>query len=298
MGRDINIIKEGIRRSRFDNALDSWRRFKANKAAYVSLYILVILFLVALFAPYITPYNPYEFDLRKAFTPPSIEHPFGMDEMGRDILSRVIEGSRYSIGIAIASVMLGASIGLILGLISGYYGRWIDHIIQRFTDALLSFPTLLLAIALIAVLGVGVTNLIISVGVSTVPIYIRLVRGLVIQERSRDYITAVKLIGKGDGYIIFKHILPNIISPVIIQSTYYLGLTILIASGMGFLGLGVQPPIPEWGSMIGSGRTYIFSSPHVVLYPGLFILVTALAFNLLGDGLRDALDPRMRYIGG
>ncbi len=276
---------------------DWWRIFKANKVAYVSLYILIAITLISLFADFIAPYSPYQFDIKRAREPPSLEHPFGLDEIGRDLLSRVIYGGRYSIGIAYAAVLLGSSLGVILGMISGYYGGVIDDIIQRFTDALLSLPTILLAIALVTVLGVGVTSLIVAVGISTVPIYIRLTRGLVLQVRNMDYVVAAKILGKRDSYIIMRHILPNIASPIIVQSTYYLGLTILIASGLGFLGLGVPPPTPEWGAMIGRGREFLISSPHIVAFPGIFILITALCFNLIGDGLRDALDPKMaKYI--
>ncbi len=282
---------------RFKELREAWIRFKANKAALISLYVIVALTLASLFAEFIMPYDPYAFDIQRALEPPSLEHPFGLDNLGRDILSRIILGGRYSIGIAYAAVLLGSAIGVVLGLISGYYSRWVDDVIQRFTDALLSLPTLILAIALVTVMGPGVTSLIIAIGISTVPVYIRLTRGLVLQERNMDYVLAAKILGKSDVYIMFRHILPNIASPILVQSTYYIGLTILIASGLGFLGLGVQPPTPEWGTMIGTGRSYLTSAPHVITFPGLFILITSLAFNLLGDGLRDALDPRMaKYI--
>ncbi len=292
MVEGAEVVIERLRKARRQQIKLMWLRFKVNKAALISLYILVFLTVIAILAPYITPHDPYAFDLKHALEPPSLSYLFGRDEMGRDILSRIILGSRYSLGIAFLSVLIGGGSGLVLGLISGYYGGWIDNIIQRITDALLSFPTLILAIALVAVIGVGVTNVALSVGISTIPVYIRLTRGLVLQVKNQDYVIAARVLGKSHSYIIFKHILPNVISPVIVQSTYYMGLTILIASGLGFLGLGVQPPTPEWGTMIGTGRTYLFSSPHIVVFPGLFILITALCFNLIGDGLRDALDPR------
>jgi ABC-type dipeptide/oligopeptide/nickel transport system permease subunit len=275
---------------------EMWEALKANRAAYVSLYIVGALVIMAIMGFLVTPYNPYDFDLSRARMPPSISHPFGTDELGRDILSRILAGARYTIGISVASVALGVLIGVILGLVSGYLGGLWDTIIQRIVDIMLAFPTILLAIALVASLGQGVASLIIAIAVSTFPVYARLVRGVVLQIVSEDYIAAAKLLGKSSTYIMFKHVLPNSVSAIIVQATYYMGLSILLASALGFLGLGVPPPTPEWGSMIGSGRTYLFSSPHIVVFPGLFIMISALSFNLLGDGLRDALDPRTRVL--
>jgi peptide/nickel transport system permease protein len=275
---------------------EMWEALKANRAAYVSLYIVGALVIMAIMGSLVTPYNPYDFDLSRARMPPSISHPFGTDELGRDILSRILAGARYTIGISVASVALGVLIGVILGLVSGYLGGLWDIIIQRIVDVMLAFPTILLAIALVASLGQGVASLIIAIAVSTFPVYARLVRGVVLQIVSEDYIAAAKLLGKSSTYIMFKHVLPNSVSAIIVQATYYMGLSILLASALGFLGLGVPPPTPEWGSMIGSGRTYLFSSPHIVVFPGLFIMISALSFNLLGDGLRDALDPRTRVL--
>jgi ABC-type dipeptide/oligopeptide/nickel transport system permease subunit len=275
---------------------EMWEALKANRAAYVSLYIVGALVIIAIMGSLVTPYNPYDFDLSRARMPPSISHPFGTDELGRDILSRILAGARYTIGISVASVALGVLIGVILGLVSGYLGGLWDIIIQRIVDVMLAFPTILLAIALVASLGQGVASLIIAIAVSTFPVYARLVRGVVLQIVSEDYIAAAKLLGKSSTYIMIKHVLPNSVSAIIVQATYYMGLSILLASALGFLGLGVPPPTPEWGSMIGSGRTYLFSSPHIVVFPGLFIMISALSFNLLGDGLRDALDPRTRVL--
>jgi peptide/nickel transport system permease protein len=275
---------------------EMWEALKANRAAYVSLYIVGALVIMAIMGSLVTPYNPYDFDLSRARMPPSILHPFGTDELGRDILSRILAGARYTIGISVASVALGVLIGVILGLVSGYLGGLWDTIIQRIVDVMLAFPTILLAIALVASLGQGVASLIIAIAVSTFPVYARLVRGVVLQIVSEDYIAAAKLLGKSSTYIMIKHVLPNSVSAIIVQATYYMGLSILLASALGFLGLGVPPPTPEWGSMIGSGRTYLFSSPHIVVFPGLFIMISALSFNLLGDGLRDALDPRTRVL--
>ncbi|MEM4970912.1 MAG: ABC transporter permease [Sulfolobales archaeon] len=275
---------------------EMWEALKANRAAYASLYIVAFLIFIAIFGPLIAPYNPYDFDLSRARMPPSPAHIFGTDELGRDILSRILAGARYTIGISIASVALGVLIGVILGLLSGYLGGLWDTVIQRIVDVMLAFPTILLAIALVASLGQGVISLIIAIAVSTFPVYARLVRGVVLQVVGEDYIAAARLLGKGSVYIMFKHVLPNTMSAIVVQATYYMGLSILLASALGFLGLGVPPPTPEWGSMIGSGRTYLFSSPHIVVFPGLFIMIAALSFNLLGDGLRDALDPRARAL--
>jgi len=288
--RILREIEEAKRKRR----REIWETFKSNKAAYISLYIVGFLIFIALFGPVIAPYNPYDFDLSKAKMPPSLSHPFGTDELGRDILSRIFVGARYTIGISLASVAIGAFIGVLLGLFSGYMrGLW-DTIIQRIVDVMLAFPTILLAIALVASLGQGVLSLIIAIAVSTFPVYVRLTRGVVLQIVGEDYIAAAKMLGRSSLYIMFRHVLPNSLSPIIVQSTYYMGSSILIASSLGFLGLGVPPPTPEWGSMIGSGRTYLFSSPHIVVFPGLFIMIAVLSFNLIGDGLRDALDPKMR----
>ncbi|HWQ16382.1 MAG TPA: ABC transporter permease [Sulfolobales archaeon] len=275
---------------------EMWEIFKSNRAAYVSLYVVGLMIFIAIFGSLLTPYNPYDFDLSRARQPPSLAHPFGTDELGRDILSRILEGAKYTIGISIASVLLGVVIGVILGLASGYLGGLWDTVIQRIVDVMLAFPTVLLAIALVASLGQGVVSLIIAIAISTFPVYARLVRGVVLQVVSEDYIAAARLLGKGKIYIMFRHVLPNSISPIVVQATYYMGLSILLASALGFLGLGVPPPTPEWGAMIGSGRTYLFSSPHIVVFPGIFIMISALSFNLLGDGLRDALDPKARAL--
>lgn len=290
----LSKILDKVEEARKRRLKEMWYVFKSNRVAYVSLFILITMCLLALVGSFITPYDPYDFDLSRVRQPPSIKHLLGTDELGRDILSRVIAGAKYTLGISIISVVLGALIGVVIGLISGYFGGYVDSVIQRVVDVALAFPTVLLAIALITSLGSGITSLIIAISVSTFPVYARLVRGVVLQVISEDYIAAVKLLGKSSWYIMFKHVLPNITTPIVVQSTYYMGLAILLTSALGFLGLGVPPPTPEWGSMIGGGRVYLFSSPHIVVAPGLFIMVTALAFNLVGDGLRDALDPKSR----
>ncbi len=226
--------------------------------------------------------------------PPSLENPLGTDYLGRDILARLYYGARLSLAIGFLAVAIGLGLGVPLGAISGYYGGWADLIIQRVADILLSFPGCLLALSLVAILGIGLQNVIISVGISAVPSFIRLVRGSVLTIRELTYVEAAHSVGTHDGRIIIRHVLPNAATPVIVQATLNLGTAILTAAGLGFLGLGVQPPTPEWGTMLGEGRNYIFSNPNMATFPGLAIFFAVIGFNLLGDGLRDALDPRMK----
>lgn len=234
--------------------------------------------------------------MSKSLLPPGLEHLLGTDEQGRDILSRIIYGSRYTLLIAFGATALGALVGVPLGLVSGYFGGKVDYVLQRVTDVLLALPGFLLALAFIAVLGTGVLNVIVSVGIYFIPIYIRLVRGSVLQIREIEYVLASRQLGLSSFKILYKHILPNAMAPVVVQTTLNLGVAVLFASGLGFLGLGVPPPKPEWGTMLGTARAYIFYAPHAVTFPGLAIFLTILSFNFLGDALRDALDPRMRGV--
>jgi len=226
--------------------------------------------------------------------PPSLKHPLGTDELGRSILGRIIYGSRVSLLIAVGVVSVGVIIGIPLGLVSGYYGGKVDFVIQRITDTLLAFPGFLLALGLVAILGIGLKNTMISIGISMVPIYIRLVRGCVLSVREEVYVEAARAVGTRDVVILLRHILPNVMVPVIVQTSLSMGTAILFAAGLGFLGIGVQPPTPEWGAMLGSARSYLFTAPHVATFPGIAIFLAVLSFNLFGDGLRDALDPRFR----
>jgi ABC-type dipeptide/oligopeptide/nickel transport system permease subunit len=289
-------LLDRIREARRRRLKEQWNVFKSNRLAYLSLFTLLFIALIAIIGPLIAPHDPYEFDLSKARSLPSLEHPFGTDELGRDILSRILVGARYTFGVSIVSVMVGASIGTLLGLISGYKGGLWDTVIQRVNDVLLAFPTILLAIALVAFIGQGVHSLVIAIAVSSMPVYVRLVRASVLQVASEDYVVAARMLGLSEWRIMVKHILPNVIAPVIVQLSYHMGLAVLIASALGFLGLGVPPPTPEWGAMIGSGRIYLFSSTHIVFFPGLAISVTVIAFNMVGDGLRESLDPRVRAL--
>ncbi len=284
---------------RFERArafLDIWQRFRRHSAAMVGLLILLGFAALAIAAPLLTPYDPIRQDLSQTLVPPSLAHPLGIDFLGRDILARILYGTRLSLVIGFLAVAIGLAVGVPLGAISGYYGRWADMIIQRIADILLSFPGFLLALSLVAALGVGLQNVIISVGIGAIPSFIRIVRGSVLSIREQTYVEAARAIGARDVVIIFRHVLLNALAPVIVQATLNLGTAILVAAGLGFLGLGVQPPTPEWGAMLGEGRQYIFSAPYMATFPGLAIFLAVLGFNLLGDGLRDALDPRLRVL--
>jgi len=271
-----------------------WAKLRRNKAALFGSILILIYLITALLAPTLFPGNPSAPNLMKSLERSSMEHPLGTDELGRSILGRIIYGSRVSLLIAIGVVCVGLLVGVPLGLISGYYGGKVDFGIQRVTDTLLAFPGFLLALALVAVLGVGLKNTIISVGISMVPIYIRLVRGCTLSVKEQTYVEAARAMGTRDVTILIRHILPNVMAPITIQTSLGMGMGILFAAGLGFLGVGVQPPTPEWGTMLSSGRAYLFNAPHVATFPGIAIFFAVLGFNLSGDGLRDILDPRFK----
>ncbi|HBQ86761.1 MAG TPA: ABC transporter permease [Syntrophomonas sp.] len=273
---------------------DFVKRFKRNKAAVAGLTILVILMLVAIFAPYIAPYDPYDAQMQIALQQPSAQHLLGCDELGRDVLSRIIYGARISLRVGLEAVAIALGIGIFLGALAGYYGGWIDLLIMRVMDVMLAFPSILLAIAFMAVLGRGIDNAVIAIGIVSIPEYARIVRGSVLSVKENDYVMAARAIGNSNNGIIFRHILPNIIAPIVVRATLGISSAILDTAALGFLGLGVKPPDAEWGTMLGMGRGYIWNATHLLTYPGLAITTTVLAFNLMGDGLRDALDPRLR----
>lgn len=265
-----------------------------NRGAVIGL-VIIGLFVVSSFAaPIITSKSPTETSLPNRLQPASWEHPLGTDELGRDLFTRMLYGGRISLGIGLISVAIGIVIGVPIGALSGYYGGKIDIVVQRFIDIMIAFPGILLAIVVVTVLGVGVTNVMIATGIASVPIYARLVRGSVLAAKEQSYVAAARAAGIGDLSIIFRHILPNTIAPVIVQSTFQIATAILWAAGLGFLGLGAQAPTPEWGAILSNGRQYIRTAHHLTTFPGLAILFMVIGFNLVGDGLRDALDPKTR----
>ena len=270
------------------------KRFLRSPSAMAGLIIVTLLILAGLFAPLLTPYDPAQQDLRSVLQAPSLSHPLGTDQLGRDVLARILFGARLTLFIGAFAVAVGLIIGVPLGVISGFYRGTVDLVIQRVMDLMLSFTSFLLALTLVALLGVGLTNVIVAVGISTIPRFARLVRSSVMSIREVSYIEASLALGTPSLRVLWRHVLPNAMAPVIVQATLSMGATILTAAGLGFLGLGVQPPTPEWGAMLGEGRNYIFSQPSVTTFPGLAIFLAVVGFNLLGDGLRDALDPQLR----
>ncbi|WP_229683056.1 nickel transporter permease [Virgibacillus oceani] len=274
--------------------IDSAMRIVKSKTSFIGLCIILILILTAIFAPLIATHSPTAQDIINRYQPPSSEHFLGTDELGRDIFSRIVHGSRISIQIGVIAVGIAMIIGVLLGGVAGYFGRWIDQIIMRIIDIMMAFPSILLAIALVAVLGPGLTNAMIAVGIVGIPQFARIVRSAVLSIKETEYIEAAKSIGAKHGRVLMQHVLPNCVAPIIVQTTLSIGTAILDAAGLSFLGLGAQPPTPEWGAMLSDGQAAIQNAPWVVAFPGLAIFFVVLGFNLLGDGLRDALDPRLK----
>lgn len=271
-----------------------WKKFIRNKSALIGFTLIMILIMIAVFGPYLTPYEPNAQNYDRLLVGPSAEHWFGTDHHGRDIFTRIIHGMSITLRVGFSSVLMGMTIGVSLGVLSGYYGKWVDTIIMRFMDVLLAFPGILLALAIVSVLGGSINNVIISVGIFSIPVFARISRGSTLEIRELEYIEAVKALGASDLRIIGGHILPNIMSPIIVQATLNIATSVLTASGLSFLGMGAQPPTPEWGAMLSDGRNYMWDAPHVATIPGLAIVVVVLAFNIFGDGLRDALDPKTK----
>lgn len=265
---------------------------KKNPGFFLSAGILVFFILAAIFAGYIAPHDPEKANLELRLKEPCREFPLGTDHMGRCILSRIIFGARISLSVGLLVVSSALALGLAVGSLSGYYGGWADEAVMRIVDAFLAFPSLLLALGIAGLFGAGFTNLVIALIVVDWAGYARLARSSVISVKEQDYIKASKGLGVGDMHVIVHHVIPNIISPLIVMATIGMGYVILSAAGLSFLGFGVQPPTPEWGSMLNEGKIYIRSAPYIMIFPGIAIMITVLAFNYLGDELRDLLDPR------
>jgi peptide/nickel transport system permease protein len=270
-------------------------RFFQNKLAVIGGVFTLLLILMAVFAPFVAPHSPSEQDYAKFLQNPSAANIMGTDELGRDIFSRIIYGARVSIQAGIISVGIALLIGIPIGLFSGYYRGVLDeYVVMRFTDALLSFPPLVLALSLAAVLGAGLQNAMIAIGIIFTPNFIRLVRGEVLSQREREYVTAAKASGISDIKIMFRHIFPNCLPPILVQATLSIAAAIISEASLSYLGLGTQPPTPSWGAMLSMGQGYLKDAPWISLFPGLFIFLTVLSINLFGDGLRDALDPKLK----
>ncbi|MGX6444712.1 nickel transporter permease [Neobacillus sp. K501] len=273
---------------------EAWLSFCKNRLALIGLGIVIFFIILAIIAPVIAPYSFKEQDLTKRLLAPSSEHWFGTDDFGRDIFSRVVYGARISLWVGFFSVLGSVVLGTALGIISGYYGRWVDAIISRIFDIMLAFPSILLAIAVVAILGPSLQNALIAIAVINIPNFGRLVRSKVLSVKQEEYIMAARAVGMKDSRILFRHILPNSISPVIVQATLAIATAIIEAAALGFLGMGAQAPTPEWGKMLSDSKQYLMQAPWTLFFPGMAIMLTVLGFNLMGDGLRDVLDPKMK----
>lgn len=274
---------------------NAWNKIKRNKTAMVGLFIVIIMMLLVVFADILAPYDPNELSLGNTYLKPgSPGHIFGTDEFGRDLLSRIIYGSRISILVAVGATFVGATIGVLLGLVSGYAGGILDTIIMRIMDGMMAFPFILLSIILMTILGTGVFNVILAVGIANIPNFARVVRGQVHVVKNEDYCKAVIGIGASHSRLLFRHILPNTLSPIIVYATLNTAGSIISEAALSFLGLGIAPPTASWGNILRSGKEALNTSPHIATISGIFILLTVLGFNLLGDGIRDVLDPKMK----
>lgn len=273
---------------------DSFRRLIRNRLAVFGAFVVALISFMAVFGPVITPYDPNGMDFTVRFASPSLAHPFGTDDFGRDILARIIYGARVSLLVGVVAVGLAATLGTTLGLLSGYGSRLLDEVIMRAMDVLYAFPAILLALAIMAALGRGVTNAMIAIGIVYIPIFARLTRGAVLGVRNQEFVVAARTLGAGDARILVQHILPNVLAPVIVETSLSLAFAILAEAALSFFGLGTQPPDPSWGRMLSEGRSFFRQSIWLAIFPGLAIMVTVMGFNFLGDGLRDALDPRQR----
>jgi peptide/nickel transport system permease protein len=272
--------------------VSAWKRLARRKGAMFGLGFVGFFVLVALLAPFIAPYDPLATSWGAVRKAPTLAHLFGTDDIGRDVLSRVVWGTRASLLAGVVSVSISLSLGVPIGMLAGYAGGWVDNVISRFTDAMLACPFLILAIALAAFLGPSLSNAMVAIGVSATPIFIRLTRGQVLAVKVEDYVEAARALGNPHLRIALRHILPNVVAPLIVQATLAIAAAVIAEASLSFLGLGQQPPAPSWGSMLNIAKNYVDQAPWMAIWPGLSIFLLVLSFNLLGDGLRDALDPR------
>jgi peptide/nickel transport system permease protein len=277
--------------------VSEWKRLKqsffSRKLVIVGLLIIVIFFVFAIFANWLTPYDPYKVDISNTFQGPSLKHWLGTDTLGRDLLTRIIYGARTALTVGLIATLISSIIGSTLGMLSGYFGKWVS-MIMRATDTLMCMPNVLTALLIAAVLGSGIKNVMIAFTISTIPMYIRMMNGVVLSAKENDYILAARAMGASNVRIMFRHLLPNALPPIIVQTTLQLGFLIIAEAGLSYLGIGINPPTAAWGSMIREGVDYLRSYPILTLVPGIAVILAVFGFNLVGDGLRDALDPRLR----
>lgn len=287
---------EGVKM--LDNLWENMRLVEMTKlttgTSLIALVVIAILIFVAVFADFISPYDPYEVNMKEKLQKPSMKHPFGTDQLGRDVLSRIIHGTRISLFVSVLAIAIITFLGVLFGSVAAYFGGKVDEMIMRFVDVLLSFPGLILAIAMVGILGPSLKNLVIAIALTSWAGYARIVRSCVLSVKEMEFITQTRVVGASDIYILVRHVIPNVIAPIIVLATLDIGNVILSITGLSFLGLGSQPPTPEWGAMLNEGKNFMTTAPWLTIFPGLTIMVTVLSFNLLGDSLRDALDPRMR----
>lgn len=268
------------------------KRYLKNKSIFIGAVIVLIVILAAIFAPLLTAHDPFEIDMSKRLESPSSEHLLGTDQFGRDLLTRILYGSRVSLFVGVIAVSISMTLGVILGLVSGFYGKWVDAIIMRIVDIFLSFPVILLAIAFVAALGPGIFNVMIALGLVYWTNYARVVRSSVLSVKEEEYVQAAKTLGASNLRIIFRYILPNVTAPIIVVATLGFGIAIVSEATLSFLGLGIQPPDPSWGGTLSVGLDFLRNAPHLSVYPGVAIMITVLGFNLLGDGISDVSDPK------
>lgn len=287
------ISADGLNKSARSPRQMYWNRFKSNKMTIVGAGLVLLLVFIAIFGPLIAPNDPILVNTPERFTSPNSTYWFGTDEFGRDIFSRIIYGGRIAVQIGIVSVVVAFLGGIVLGLVSGYYGGLVDTVLSRILEIWMSFPDILFVIAVVAILGPSLNTVILSLGFLSIPAYARIVRGSVLSARQEVYVEAARSVGVGSGRIMMRHILPNVVAPLIILSSMRFGGALLTGAGLSFIGLGAQPPSPEWGAILATGRMYMYQAPWITIFPGMAIAVFVLGVNMLGDGLRDVLDPRM-----